>query len=225
MKMEKINENTIRVLVEDEDLSKRGITVLDLLGNRTQIEDFFYSILREVDTEHEFENNEAVTFQVLPNRDGLELFISRGKPEDIQNPKEINISDLSEEDDLGSFIKDRLSELEDADGELQNTVKGTGYQKAAQTKTFEFGDFEDFIQLAKIFRPTSTQSNLFKVQDKYFLELIFDKDNTTKETIENDIAVALEYAQVVPSTGSFLEERGKKIMSDDALSEARKYFK
>ncbi|MDK1736269.1 adaptor protein MecA [Dellaglioa algida] len=223
--MEKINENTIRVLVEDEDLSKRGITVLDLLGNRTQIEDFFYSILREVDTEHEFENNEAVTFQVLPNRDGLELFISRGKPEDIQNPKEINISDLSEEDDLGSFIKDRLSELEDADGELQNTVKGTGYQKAAQTRTFEFGDFEDFIQLAKIFRPTSTQSNLFKVQDKYFLELIFDKDNTTKETIENDIAVALEYAQVVPSTGSFLEERGKKIMSDDALSEARKYFK
>ena len=225
MKMEKINENTIRVLVEDEDLSKRGITVLDLLGNRTQIEDFFYSILREVDTEHEFENNEAVTFQVLPNRDGLELFISRGKPEDVQNPKEINISDLSEEDDLGSFIKDRLSELEDADGELQNTVKGTGYQKAAQTRTFEFGDFEDFIQLAKIFRPTSTQSNLFKVQDKYFLELIFDKDNTTKETIENDIAVALEYAQVVPSTGSFLEERGKKIMSDDALSEARKYFK
>ncbi|MCZ2491819.1 adapter protein MecA [Dellaglioa algida] len=225
MKMEKINENTIRVLVEDEDLSKRGITVLDLLGNRTQIEDFFYSILREVDTEHEFENNEAVTFQVLPNRDGLELFISRGKPEDVQNPKEINISDLSEEDDLGSFIKDRLSELEDADGELQNSIKGTGYQKAAQTRMFEFGDFEDFIQLAKIFRPTSTQSNLFKLQDKYFLELIFDKDNTTKETIENDIAVALEYAQVVPSTGSFMEERGKKIMSDDALSEARKYFK
>lgn len=225
MKMEKINENTIRVLVEDEDLSKRGITVLDLLGNRTQIEDFFYSVLREVDTEHEFENNEAVTFQVLPNRDGLELFISRGKPEDIQNPKEINISDLSEDDDLGSFIKDRLSELEDADDELQNTVKGAGYQKSAQTRMFEFEDFEDFIQLAKIFRPTSTQSNLFKVRDKYFLELIFDKDNTTKETIENDIAVALEYAQIVPPTGPFMEERGKKIMSDDALSEARKYFK
>ncbi|MHC9532334.1 adaptor protein MecA [Dellaglioa sp. L3N] len=225
MKMEKINENTIRVLVEDEDLSKRGITILDLLGNRTQIEDFFYSILREVDTEHEFENNEAVTFQVLPNRDGLELFISRGKPENMQDPKEINISDLTEDDDLGSFIKDRLSEIEDNDDEVKGTIKGSGYQKAAQTRTVEFGDFEDFIQLAKIFRPTSAQSNLFKVQGKYFLELIFDKDNTTKETIENDIAVALEYAQSVTSTGSFMEERGKKIMSDDALSEARKYFK
>lgn len=224
MKMEKINENTIRVLVEDEDLSKRGITVLDLLGNRTQIEDFFYSILREVDTEHEFENNEAVTFQVLPNRDGLELFISRGKPDETQNPKEINISDLSENDDLGSFIKDRLAELEDSENESQDTV-GSGYKKSAQTRMFEFGDFEDFIQLAKIFRPTNTQSNLFKVQNKYFLELIFDKDNTTKETIENDIAVALEYAQVVSSTGSFMEERGKKIMSSDALSEARRYFK
>lgn len=33
MEMERINENTIRVLVDNDDLSARGITILDLLGD------------------------------------------------------------------------------------------------------------------------------------------------------------------------------------------------
>ena len=45
MEMEKINDNTIRVLLENEDLTERGITVLDLLGNQSEIESFFFSIM------------------------------------------------------------------------------------------------------------------------------------------------------------------------------------
>ena len=37
MEMERINENTIRVLVDNDDLSARGITVLDLLGDHQQM--------------------------------------------------------------------------------------------------------------------------------------------------------------------------------------------
>ncbi|WP_279280254.1 adaptor protein MecA [Weissella confusa] len=77
MEMERINEDTIRVVVTNDDLAERSISVIDLLGNQEEIERFFYNILEEVDVEHDFENNEAVTFQVLPNRNGLELFISK----------------------------------------------------------------------------------------------------------------------------------------------------
>ena len=52
MEMENINENTIRVLIENSDLEERGITFLDLLGNQKQIESFFYSILEEVDVDN-----------------------------------------------------------------------------------------------------------------------------------------------------------------------------
>lgn len=41
MEVKKINENTIRVLLENQDLTERGITVLDLLGNQEKIEEFF----------------------------------------------------------------------------------------------------------------------------------------------------------------------------------------
>ena len=70
MEMERINEDTIRVVVTNDDLAERSISVIDLLGNQEEIERFFYNILEEVDVEHDFENNEAVTFQVLPNRNG-----------------------------------------------------------------------------------------------------------------------------------------------------------
>ena len=46
MEMERINENTIRVLISNDDLDARGITILDLLGDHHHIEASFYSNLR-----------------------------------------------------------------------------------------------------------------------------------------------------------------------------------
>lgn len=46
MEMKRINENTIRVLLNNEDLNERGITVLDLLNHNQQIEDFFLQYFR-----------------------------------------------------------------------------------------------------------------------------------------------------------------------------------
>ena len=77
MEMERINENTIRVLVDSNDLEEREIKILDLLSDHKQIQDFFYSILKEVDSTHQFQDNDSVTFQVMPTGNGLELFISK----------------------------------------------------------------------------------------------------------------------------------------------------
>ena len=46
MEMKRINENTIRVLLNNEDLNERGITVLDLLNHNQQIEDIFLQYFR-----------------------------------------------------------------------------------------------------------------------------------------------------------------------------------
>ena len=84
MEMKRINENTIRVLLNNEDLNERGITVLDLLNHNQQIEDFFYSILEEVDADHQFQDNDLVTFQVRPQQDGLELYITKTDPASLK---------------------------------------------------------------------------------------------------------------------------------------------
>lgn len=113
MEMERINEDTIRVVIGNDDLNERGIRVLDLLGNHKQIESFFYSILEEVDVDHQFQDNDAVTFQVLPNRNGLELFISKNSDnlqdtiaKATQSPDQSDDSDS--QDDVSDYLKRKL---------------------------------------------------------------------------------------------------------------------
>ena len=44
MEMERINENLIKVMIGLDDLEERGINFLDLIGDQSRIEKFFYSI-------------------------------------------------------------------------------------------------------------------------------------------------------------------------------------
>ena len=108
MEMERINDNTIRVSIGNEDLAERGITFLDLLGNQKQIESFFYSILEEVDVDEQFQETDSVTFQVLPNQDGLELFISKNLPlDDMENIEGMEDNLLG--DSFSNFLKEHIA--------------------------------------------------------------------------------------------------------------------
>ena len=41
MQVDHINENTIRVRIDKEELARRGLKVLDLLGDKEKIQQFF----------------------------------------------------------------------------------------------------------------------------------------------------------------------------------------
>lgn len=66
MEMEYINENTIRVFIDTDDLIERGISFMDIMSNQNEVEHFFMSILEEVDVSQKFQHTEAITFQVMP---------------------------------------------------------------------------------------------------------------------------------------------------------------
>ena len=162
MEMEHINENTIRVLIKSEDLAARGITFLDLLGNHNEIENFFYSILEEVDIDEEFKGSEAVTFQVLPKGDGLELFISKNlPPEGMENFDDM--SDGSTEDITDMLKKHVASQLQETESqpELGNRF------------IFELNSFEAMVQLASEVYLDSVTTNLYQMNDRYYLEVQF----------------------------------------------------
>ncbi|CAJ1228625.1 adaptor protein MecA [Lactiplantibacillus xiangfangensis] len=243
MEMERINEDTIRVLIGNDDLNERGIRVLDLLGNHKQIESFFYSILEEVDVDHQFQDNDAVTFQVLPNRNGLELFISKNS-ENLQDTiaKATQSPNQSDEgttqDDVSDYLKRKLMQTDtdnndQTQGVQSNPTKDTNdldpYIDDPDTPTKEyvlqFDSFEDVISLAQMFRPEGLASNLFKYRDKYYMELVFFVDQSSTGTIKDDVSVALEYANLSKVTADVLLEHGEKVMSNAALETVRHYFK
>lgn len=236
MEMERINENTIRVVIENQDLEERGITFLDLLGNPKEIESFFYSILEEVDVEEQFQETEAVTFQVLPNRNGIELFISKNMliGDDADLPE---LTDLLSEDSFGEFLKNQLDSGKALEVENRydlNTEKTRRSEVDEQdiTPTFidyviRFKDFDDLVLLSNNYKFDFVESDLYSLKTDrgtYYLHVMFPTESMTPEQIADDVALILEYGALSTMTPEVLAEYGKRIMTRSALEQTNHYF-
>ncbi|WP_125607426.1 adaptor protein MecA [Lapidilactobacillus bayanensis] len=227
MEMERVDDNTIRVVLGADDLEERGVTMLDLLGNHQQIEKFFYSILEEVDADHIFANNDAVTFQVMPNKDGLELLISK-------------LDDDEKEDKtaLTKALTNRVSKNQHQLNDLQKLLQtsdadedGDDLSRYLQDEDVDYRDvvlklvdFEAMIQLADALRLEAGVSNLYRYQNAYYVELVLFTDEMREMTPDDAITIANEYGEKTNVTPEVLSEYGEKVMDQTALELTRHYF-
>ncbi len=228
MEMEHINKNTIRVLINNDDLNARGITILDLLGDHQQIEDFFYSILREVDTDHQFQNNDSVTFQVMPTENGLELFISKSDPNDPDSEQAANNKQIAD------YIKQNLArsaarQRQSADSAQPQSVEAPQASsmephQANSWRVVVFDSFENLIDFARIAEDDDVVSELYKYNGKYYLALQYFQPVDGDSLIKDSLALAHEYGNPTAVTPVYLSEHGKKLMAVSALHTIRHYF-
>ncbi|MGM9904091.1 mecA [Enterococcus sp. 10A9_DIV0425] len=212
MEMEHINENTIRVMIGHDDLEERGVSFLDLLGNHREIENFFYSILEEVDIEEEFQGSEAVTFQVLPKGDGLELFISKNLSEDEimqSNESTLDSADVSE------FLQEQI---------LAKGEENVSTEESEHQAIFMFNDFEQAIQLAHDVTLESASTDLYQLDGRYYLVVHFWMENLNQVDVENQLARMLEFAEKSNRTAETLTEYGQRLMERNALERIKFYF-
>lgn len=226
MEMERINENTIRVLIGNDDLDKRGITVLDLLGNHKQIESFFYSILEEVDKDHQFQNNDAVTFQVLPNQNGLELFISKDvdmSDNDMFDSGDADSQQPEKRDRVSKYIAEHADNNKPQPVSDKKTNDEFGHQK--RTVILEFDQLDDFVSLAKALRLENGTSDLYLYEGKYYLKLELFSNDPVDMVVSDEVAIANEYGKKTTVTEEVLNEYGQHIMENSALELSRYYFK
>lgn len=218
MEKRQLDENTIQVIINQDDLEARGISMLDLIGNQKQIEDFFYSILEEVDTEHQFQRNDSVTFQALPIKNGLELIISKNVNKD-SNAGMNQVSKLIADQLRGHDRQDYSSHDQAAhdDGNDQTAI--------SDTIVVKFADFENFIELANVLTDDNLASDLYHYHKQFYLVIKnLDSVGSIRETMLNYRAIASEYGQIVELSPSLLQEHGKLIMRQSALDTAKYYF-
>lgn len=233
MEMQRIDENTIKVILGPDDLETRGVSMLDLLGNRKQIENFFYSILEEVDVDHSFANNEdAVTFQVMPQNqsNGLILLISKGN-NSIKNMNKNNENQNSDDvnnNEWEDFFRDNLG-IDSKEIDSNNQVDTNTYENDLEENNkldlvVKFDDFDDFIELAGILRVDGLNTDLWLYQDEYYLEMTVFIDELHDIRIKELMSIVNEYSTKTSVTPAILSEFGKKIMEAAALQLARYYF-
>lgn len=226
MEMEHINENLIKVLIRQEDLEERGIDFLDLVGDQKTIERFFYSILEEVDVDKHFQESEAVTFQVMPNKEGLELYISRTNFDEmdeiwedeltkhlIERKREMNENESNKDDNKKEKTILDLFENEEKSQETEDV-------KLVEGEIIKFADLEDFLKLSREVTTDLIHADFYHMNSNYYLVINYVDSSIVEEYAYNKLLTMFEYGEKVKVTEAILQEHGDMLRSKDAL----KYF-
>lgn len=232
MQVEHINENTIRVRINKTELEKRGLKVLDLLGDKDKIQQFFYSILDEIDTDHSFSQDAPVTFQVMPNNGGLDLLITKTTEKErdkLSKLFENDFGDLKNDkvnDSRKSFID--LEDDEPANSATDDSVKPKvkkAVWKLQKKQAYCFDDFNDVTELAESLLASDLSSSLYFERGKFYLDLTFTDENYVELKPADAWIIANEYGTKVKATDmARVRTTGKCLIEHDALQELRRYF-
>lgn len=220
MEMERINDDTILVRIENEDLQERGTSVPELLANPIEIEEFFHSILVEMDVIDQFEDSEGMSFQVMPNPEGIELYVTK------------YVEKKDTEADSERFVRNLVDTIQHSLGQRMGKPKK---EKKVETpvekeKTLEpldctvfFDSFEDFVQLAKMYPYNVQKSSLYRYSNCYFLHVY--QDVFGGEDFTADLALLREFGEFSRVSWEVIQEYGEVMIKEKAIETAKKYFK
>jgi len=220
MEMERINDDTILVRIENEDLQERGTSVPELLANPGEIEEFFHSILVEMDVIDQFEDSEGMSFQVMPNPEGIELYVT----------KYVEKKDI--EADSERFVRNLVDTIQHSLGHRMGKPKKEKKVEVSieKEKTLEpldctvfFDSFEDFVQLAKMYPYNVQKSSLYRYSNYYFLHVY--QDVFGGEDFTADVALLREFGEFSRVSWEVVQEYGEVMIKDKAIETAKKYFK
>ena len=220
MEMERINDDTILVRIENEDLLERGTSVPELLANPIEIEEFFHSILVEMDVIDQFEDSEGMSFQVMPNPEGIELYVT----------KYVEKKDI--EADSERFVRNLVDTIQHSLGHRMGKPKKEKKVEAPveKEKTLEpldctvfFDSFEDFVQLAKLYPYNVQKSSLYRYSNYYFLHVY--QDVFGEEDFTADLALLREFGEFSRVSWEVVQEYGEVMIKEKAIETAKKYFK
>lgn len=235
MEMERINDNLIKVTIDSQDLAEREIDFLDLVGNQHEIEAFFRSVLEEVDVDNQFKDSDAVTFQVIPTSNGLELFISRADGASSSmtsdDPQEyfdhllkntLGLTDEMLQKESSAFSKAHLTNQMDhnkpssqlEDDELEDSEVSYAFEE----EVLHFKTLEDFISMARNISHDGLITSLYTLNGEYFMILTVepDWDRSMNEMVER-FASMLEFCELASITPAVLKEHASLIKEMDAL--------
>ena len=220
MEMERINDDTILVRIENEDLQERGTSVSELLANPTEIEEFFHSILVEMDVIDQFEDSEGMSFQVMPNPEGIELYVTKYvEKKDIEADSERFVRNLV--DTIQHSLGHRMGKPK-KEKKVEAPVEEEKKLEPLDCTVF-FDSFEDFVQLAKMYPYNVQKSSLYRYSNYYFLHVY--QDVIGEEDFTADLALLREFGEFSRVSWEVVQEYGEVMIKEKAIETAKKYFK
>lgn len=209
MRIEKINENKIKVKITNSDLEERNIDINALNYNSPAAQELFWDMMEQAEVEFGFNASDAqIVIEAMPDTDDGYVVI---------------ITKLKEEEDfesIHSYIKDKLT--------TRKNLKIKGKLNSSKIYTsiafYAFNCFDDLCELCKIISSIYTgNSTLYKYKNTYYLMILMrDFISNGKEELHLS-----EYGTKIDNVSlyeGFLNEYGTKIIDDNAIETINKHF-
>ena len=217
--MERMNDDTIRLRISQEDMDKRGVDFLDMMMNQGEVEDFFFSILDEINDTEDFTDTDMVSFQIIPHANGLEAFITKGN--DAQFPMQFLQERLQNMPGLApEFFDDEMEKSSEQPVMLPVDVYPKNY-----SAVIRFDDFEKVIHWANNVRFLLCQSSLHTINEKFYLLFESSGDENVEIDFFEDCAKAYEYGEKTWIKADLLREHAKELIGQNALEVMKDSFK
>ena len=99
MEMKQISDSTIKITIQLEDLEERGMEMADFLVPQEKTEEFFYTVMDELDLPENFKDSGMLSFRVTPRNDRIDVFVTKSEIN-----KNLNLEDLSDFDDISKML-------------------------------------------------------------------------------------------------------------------------
>lgn len=224
MEIERINENTVKFYISYLDIEERGFDREEIWYNRERSEELFWEMMDEIHQEEEFSVEGPLWIQVQALEKGLEVLVTRAQVSKDGNRYELPIPDeklkaLPEDESIGAFIQEQLNPSKFTAHNIDDLVDDSNLKFLIL-----FDDFEDVISLANCVTLNDMINKLYHFENRYYLYVELTSDEISEDDLDNLFSLLLEYGRESALSVYRLQEYGKIIIDDDALSVIEKYF-
>ncbi|QIH75506.1 adaptor protein MecA [Macrococcoides canis] len=219
MRIERVNESTLKFYLTYTDIEARGFKRDDLWTSRKKGEEFFWSVMEEINQEEDFFIDGPLWIQVHAFDKGIEIVVTKSKNDDLQLPEDD--SDLNIDEKVNDFINNSMH----SDSELRDLLMRASEEPTEQFFIVHFDDLEDVIQFSyHNYEDVYIEDLLYMYEGKYYYYVEFD-DHMSEDAIHSYIAHMLEYADETQISHEQLDEYGKIVMSHNVKRQVKQYFK
>ena len=207
MKIEKINDDKLRIILTSNDLIEKNIDVHSFVSNSIESQKLFWDMLDEAEKQTGFkvQNCQLMIEALAVNGGNFVLTVTK-----------VN------SDETASKLKNKRAKV---------SAKIKNSKLAQSTNIFKFDDFENFIGFCK-FIPKSQVADLlesvclYEYEDSYYLT--FKVTSTDADSLIKLASMFSEFATYVADSSLFeskLLEYGTLVCNDNAILNTKKYFK
>lgn len=232
MEMKQISETTLKITISMEDLEERGMELKDFLIPQEKTEEFFYSVMDELDLPDNFKDSGMLSFRVTPRKDRIDIFVTKSEIN-----KDINFEDLAAFDDVSDMSPEEFfktleqtmlskgdTEAHEKLGKIEEMMEGAVEDVNPSDYVhyvLDFPSLEATVAFAKAIDFPVEASELYKMDGAYYMTVLIDLQNHPSYYANLMYARMLEYAGAGTKTRAYLQEHAVELLTDDAVEKLK----